>query len=225
MKITAKDLRNAAPRAAEIWLESIDINDDVPEHKFSRRFEHKMKKMIRKKRTSKRGKIAIAAAAILIVNVVLFFVPVNAQKEHLIDVVASFFKGSADYTYSSDEDYDGIFGTVTINNIPDRMNKVSDTFDELTNILRIVYEDKTGDYLEIVVLIIDKSISSYVSYDTENAEIEKINIGSNEATLITDSIEGTSALFWTEDMYSISISGYITRDEAIGIAESLEIEK
>lgn len=45
MKITEEMLYKCAPKAEKLWLNTLLSDDQIPDHKFSRRFEHKIKKI------------------------------------------------------------------------------------------------------------------------------------------------------------------------------------
>lgn len=230
MTISEKDLYEAAPLAFELWMEEANAQMPEEDHVFSRRFERKMNKLIRNQRRTPRmrkvvkwAKIASVAAAAVIAALGLFVVPVNADKEHLIDVVSDYFDGHASYTYTSDDTYDGKFGTVTIGYIPERMQEISRSYDKTFQTLTINYEDSAGYFLDIEIVLLEGNTAVTHGYDTDNASIQTIKLRRSEATLITDSSEGSNVLFWTEGNYLISISGYITTEEAIDIAESIEL--
>lgn len=46
MKITEEMLYKCAPKAEKLWLSSLPPDNQIPEHKFSRRFERKMRRFI-----------------------------------------------------------------------------------------------------------------------------------------------------------------------------------
>ena len=52
MKITEEMLYKCAPKAEKLWLSSLPPDNQIPEHKFSRRFERKMRRFIREQRRS-----------------------------------------------------------------------------------------------------------------------------------------------------------------------------
>ena len=50
MKITDSDLYQSVPKAEDLWLSRLPSDEKIPEHTFSRRFERKMKRLIREQR-------------------------------------------------------------------------------------------------------------------------------------------------------------------------------
>lgn len=52
MQITDDMLYQHAPEVRDLWLSTLPSDADIPEHKFSRRFERKMKRLIREQRRS-----------------------------------------------------------------------------------------------------------------------------------------------------------------------------
>lgn len=59
MQITDKMLYQYAAEARDLWLSALPSDADIPEHKFSRRFERKMKRLIREQRRSPQANKAI----------------------------------------------------------------------------------------------------------------------------------------------------------------------
>lgn len=232
MKITEQDLFEAAPRAAEIWMEGFSHQEDTEEHVFSKRFEKKMNRLIRdQKRTPRRRRfiraakvISGTAAAVLVFVMFAFLVPVNAQKEHFVDVIAKYFDGEATYTYSG-EDEAGEFGTVTIGYVPERMKEVSRTYDEILQELLVDYGDSEGHILKITISMMPANKASTVEYDTNDSTIKTVDVNGYDATLIIDEKDGFAILFWIEGSYVISIIGDITEEEVIRVAQDIKIIK
>ena len=77
MEITEEMLYKYAPKAEKLWLNSLPPDDQIPEHQFSRRFERKMKKLIRDQRRSPSMRqfmrIARQTAAVILIVVSLSF--------------------------------------------------------------------------------------------------------------------------------------------------------
>ena len=94
MKITEEMLYKCAPKAEKLWLSSLPPDNQIPEHKFSRRFERKMRRLIREQRRSlpMRKALQIArqtAAAILIAATLSFscLMTVEAYRAKFIEVI------------------------------------------------------------------------------------------------------------------------------------------
>lgn len=47
MKITDSQLYKYVPKAEKLWLSWLPTDEEIPEHIFSKRFERKMKRLIR----------------------------------------------------------------------------------------------------------------------------------------------------------------------------------
>ena len=52
MKLSEEMLYEHARKAEELWLNSLPSDDKIPEHRFSNKFERKMRKLIRSQRRS-----------------------------------------------------------------------------------------------------------------------------------------------------------------------------
>ena len=52
MKLSEEMLYEHARKAEELWLNSLLSDDKIPEHRFSNKFERKMRKLIRSQRRS-----------------------------------------------------------------------------------------------------------------------------------------------------------------------------
>ena len=54
MKITDSQLYKYVPKAEKLWLSWLPTDEEIPEHIFSKRFERKMKRLIRNQRRTPR---------------------------------------------------------------------------------------------------------------------------------------------------------------------------
>ena len=88
MQITDDMLYQHAPEVRDLWLSTLPSDADIPEHKFSRRFERKMKRLIREQRRSPQVNRVIrglrrVAAIILVIGILSFsgLMTVEAYRE------------------------------------------------------------------------------------------------------------------------------------------------
>lgn len=77
MKITDSQLYKYVPKAEKLWLSWLPTDEEIPEHIFSKRFERKMKRLIRnQRRTPRIRKIFLTAkritAAVLVLTMLSF---------------------------------------------------------------------------------------------------------------------------------------------------------
>ncbi len=139
MEITEEMLYKYAPKAEKLWLDSLPPDDQIPEHQFSRRFERKMKKLIRDQRRSPsmRQFMRIArqtAAAILIVVSLSFscLMTVEAYRAKFIEIVTEVFYDLTHFTFFSSWSEDMGLGGIEFSYLPDGMAEVQrETFDKM----------------------------------------------------------------------------------------------
>ena len=108
MKITEEMLYKSAEKAEELWLDTFPSDDELPKHKFSKRFERKMKKLRQTQRRSPAlnrfisisKRIAVIALAILTVSFSCLMC-VEAYREKFIQVITEIFEDLTQYSFSS----------------------------------------------------------------------------------------------------------------------------
>lgn len=219
MKITDEMLREAAPKACELWLATFP--DDLPEHIFSARFERKMEKLLRypyRHRRMRRLLIAVVAAALLTMTVgATVLPPVKAFRSGVVNVFSQLLPKSTDQTYTTDYDHEGPTKRPVLGWLPEGMVEGKRT--ELTNITRINFENTDGDRLSIYTKRITKGETPTSSFDTEDAKVSEITLHGTPATLITEDNEILLVFFI--DNYRCSVSGTVTAKEAVKVAENI----
>lgn len=94
MKITDSQLYKYVPKAEKLWLSWLPTDEEIPEHIFSKRFERKMKRLIRnQRRTPRIRKIFLTAkritAAVLVLTMLSFsgLMTVEAYREKFIEMI------------------------------------------------------------------------------------------------------------------------------------------
>lgn len=99
MKITDSQLYKYVPKAEKLWLSWLPTDEEIPEHIFSKRFERKMKRLIRnQRRTPRIRKIFLTAkritAAVLVLTMLSFsgLMTVEAYREKFIEKLKKFLK-------------------------------------------------------------------------------------------------------------------------------------
>lgn len=154
MEITEEMLYKYAPKAEKLWLNSLPPDDQIPEHQFSRRFERKMKKLIRDQRRSPSMRqfmrIARQTAAVILIVVSLSFsclMTVEAYRAKFIEVVTEVFYDLTHFTFLSSWSGDVGLGKIEFGYLPDGMAEVQrETFEE-TQGQTIYFEDDQGYHL------------------------------------------------------------------------------
>ena len=131
MKITEEMLYKCAPKAEKLWLSSLPPDNQIPEHKFSRRFERKMRRLIREQRRSlpMRKALQIArqtAAAILIAATLSFscLMTVEAYRAKFIEVITEVFYDLTHFSFFSSWHDDTELAEIEFSYLPEGINEV-----------------------------------------------------------------------------------------------------
>lgn len=233
MKITDEMLYEYVPKASELWMEEIlKEAEDYEDHVFSKRFERKMNRLIRNQKRTPRmrkvvkcAKIASVAAAVVLVMLGLFVVPVNAKGQTFIEILSDTGSNSSEYRFSGNGSYEWTISDISLGYLPERMVEIENNFDANLETLTLYYEnsDSNNEYLYITIDLIDKDSAMTMGINTKDSIVETIQLSGNDATLVDR--KDNITLFWIDEHYLIKISGYVTKEEAIKIANNLVITK
>lgn len=228
MEITEEMLYKCAPKAERLWLSSFPPDNQIPEHNFSRRFERKMRKLIREQRRSPpmRKALQIArqtAAAVLIVATISFscLMTVEAYRAKLIEVITEVFYDLTHFSFFSSWQGDMELGEIEFNYLPDGMDEVQRETFEGTQGQTIYLEDPEGRQLKVTQNLIDDDSSIDIILDTEDVDAITIPFGTDNAFLIIK--ENTTTLIWEDDPYLILMTGDISSEEIIEVANGISI--
>lgn len=197
----------------------------MPDHKFSRRFERKMKKLIRygyrelvryHKVTVKRLFICITAALIAAVVMALS-----------VGAVRDFFKNF----------FMEVFGThTTVQTFSDNINAPASIEDvymiDVPNGFDIIYRDEIFEWSPFIAYIYRKDNeyiffnqflkSEYdVNVNTENRPLDYVEIDGNDGYIV-DLGNNEYYISWDNGDYIFDISGNISKDELIEVANSVQ---
>lgn len=227
MQITDEMLYRHAPEARDLWLSTLPSDADIPEHKFSRRFERKMKRLIREQKRSPQANRMIrglrrVAAIILVIGILSFsgLMTVEAYREKVIEVITQVFHDLTNYRFiseESDSEQHVDLPDITFQYIPDGMEKVEDTARERYRY--ILYEAQDGNFFELTQTVIVDNSDYEKILDSEDAITEEFYLGDSEAVLNTKN--GTTTIFWTKDHILYSLCGTIDPTELKSVAEKI----
>jgi len=223
MKIDFTDemLREAVVRADIRELEAMPADHEI-EHEFSKRFERRMGKLIRRGKTGspvgaiaflRRHMVAFVAAIIILFASAMSVSAVRAAVFEFITEVYEkfthmFFEESPPSQESSDEF------------IVRRPSFIPEGFE-------LVDEKTAGP-----VLLVYENGSDYISYsqqrledvsmdiNTEGAELEEVEFNGHPAKYYSN--RGVQNLLWYDDEYLYMVSSTLDRDTVFRIAESVE---
>lgn len=228
MKITDEMLYQHAPEARDLWLSTLPNDADIPEHKFSRRFERKMKRLIREQRQSPRTNKIIrglrrVAAIILVVGILSFsgLMTVEAYREKVIEVVVQVFHDLTNYQFASEKNDTAQsveLPEITFQYIPDGMEKIEDSIRD--SFRYILYESKDGKFFELTQAVVITNSDYEKILDSENAETEEFYIGDSEA--ISNTKNGVTTILWTRDHVLYTLFGSIDQADLKIIAEKIK---
>lgn len=230
MKITDEMLYACAPKAEKLWLDSLPFDNEIPEHKFSKGFERKMKRLIRTQRRSPglnrfisvSKRIAVIALAVLTVSFSCLMC-VEAYREKFIKIITEVFEDLTQYSFFSSWNRNSKLDEIEFDYLPDGMSEIDRDYNPQANYQAIWFEDSIGQRFEISQDIMTKSKQSKVILDTEDAEATKIDFNGYDATLI---VKGNQTMLLCVDDFSyILLSGDFPPEEIIKIANGVNILK
>lgn len=211
MKLTDELLEQHAAEARDLWLSTLPQQEEVPPHKFSRRFERKMRRLRAEQRRSPRMNrvvhilryVAACAAVVLCIGGTAY-----AYRIGVIDTIIQVFREYTSITYSSETAAeDAEFPESTFGYIPEGMVRNEDECmnDEFMRIT--VYQNPNA---ESTFTIYEESIFSSggsVSHiDTENAVTDRFSIHGEEA--FSSVKDNTIIITWTNNDIAYTFVSY-----------------
>jgi hypothetical protein len=101
--------------------------------------------------------------------------------------------------------------------IPEGYSLINDLSGE--NYTNCIYIDINNNSLLYLQTIIDES--SNFEYDNENVEMKKCDINGYDGILIINQKENSIAVTWNDEFYAYSITGVLSEEEVIKMAESV----
>ena len=223
MKIDFTDemLREAVVRADIRELEAMPADYEI-EHEFSKRFERRMEKLIRRGKTGspvgaiaflRRHMVAFVAAIIILFASAMSVSAVRAAVFEFITEVYEKFTHIFFNESRSSSDSAGEFIVRRPSFIPEGFELVSE---KMAGPVLLVYE-KGSDYISYSQQRVED-----VSMDinTEGAELEELEFKGLPAKYYSN--QGVQNLLWYDDEYLYMVSSTLDRDAVFRIAESVE---
>lgn len=226
MKLTDELLEQHAAEARDLWLSTLPQQEEVPPHKFSRRFERKMRRLRAEQRRSPRMNrvvhilryVAACAAVVLCIGGTAY-----AYRIGVIDTIVQVFREYTSITYSSETAAeDAEFPESTLTYIPDGMERSEDErIEENDNYRFTVYTgtNNTKFYLEETAVISNSRDAQNIN--TEDAVVNHFVIDGEQA--ISSEKSENVMIVWTHKNISyILVTYYLSYDEALKIAEGIQ---
>jgi len=215
------------PKARDLWLSTLPQKADIPEHIFSKQFEKKMNKLLRRPRrvvylkTFKR-----TVAAVMIIATVMFSAAMTvdaAFRGRVIEVVVHVFNELTDYRFVSHEpekdQYEIPEYTETeFGYVPDGF--VEKEQDKGENYESVRYESDDGKFFILDRELVMAGDSFHMILDTESSEYEKFNMEEKEA--YSNTKNGNSVILWTDGDSVYHLRGNIALDELKKIASEIK---
>lgn len=219
--ITDSELYAAIDGAFDLWQSRYE--GDLPAHTFSAGFEEKIAAIPGTVRPTARRPLrtAVAVAAIaatLTMTIGADVVPAAKNfRSGMVEVVSQLLPKSTDQTYTADTDHEGETRRPVLNWLPEGM--VETKRDEGTTSSLLNYDNSKGKRLIVYVRRIKEGSLNTSSFDTEDTQVSEIIINGNPATLAVEN-DHVRLIFFI-DNYRCSLSGILTADEAVRIAENI----
>ncbi|ABZ85427.1 hypothetical protein HM1_2918 [Heliomicrobium modesticaldum Ice1] len=215
-------LREAVIKADICELEALPADHEI-EHEFSKRFERRMRKLVRRSKTGsaaggvvflRRRAVALAAAIVILLATAMSVSAVRAAVFEFITEVYEKFTHIFFNESQSSNDAAGKFIVRRPSFIPEGFELINE---KTAGPVLLVYE-KGSDYISYSQQRLED-----VSMDinTEGAELEELEFKGLPAKYYSN--RGVQNLLWYDDKYMYMVSSTLDRDIVFKIAESVEI--
>ncbi len=220
-----EELFDAFVRAAiREEIEHTEQQTHPVEHEFSARFDKKMKRLLRTQRRQawitehkrKICQIAAAAACVVLVSGILL-TRVEAVR---IPVMRFFFNVTDKYTEVIPQRERSSVSNAMQRYMPQYIpdDFAATDIDEQKTEVCITYEKEDG-----ACFILDFWVKAPdTSVDTENATVEEIQIQGSPA-IVVQKQGGKTYVIWTVNGHQYSVEGYLTKEQALRILESVPV--
>ena len=212
-------LKEAAWKANEYYLNSLPRDEDIT-HQFSRRFEKRMKKLIKQSKKKEvfvkpfrlRKRITILIASILIL--LASSMSVSAVRIAVFEFISNVYEKYTEIIFDSSGSIpNDEFVVFKPAYIPDGFMI---SLEDLDGSVYLEYV-KSSDY----ILYEQKRLEDVsIHINTEEIEVEDTEFNRHPAKYYSN--QGVQNLFWYDDFYMYSISSTLSKDKVYQIAESVQ---
>lgn len=227
IKITDTWLREKVSIVDKFLLEKLEAQE-IPEHQFSKRFERKMKKLIRAERHSENyrkvmafGKKAAVFFAVLLFSGFAVTMSVEANRHKLVEVIETVYSTHILQNFIVSDEA-GAFVAKEASYIPDGYELIERTIGK--NYTEYLYKDSAGKRIRLNSDLLNGSTA--IAIDSKHIVDTGITIKGNEIKMV-ERKNGQIVVIWTEGNISYRLNtDILPADEVIKIADSLKaIEK
>lgn len=213
MTITDEMLYGAAPRAAELFLETLPGRADCG-HRFSPKFQTDMRPLLSGKRRQWRRVLLAAAVA-----AALLAVTAGAFRETVFQMFrAESEEGGTRYAFRT-MDEPGTFTPIEVPHVPEGYEQTQEYLRETETYTRYILTFEGGDGRRFYV---EQQLTARLDMgfgDLSDYTLEHPDIHGAEAELYHNGED--TLLLWTEGGYVLEVSGALSREEAVEIAENI----
>jgi len=206
MMIDEAYLYEHMPEAEKYLLAEIPPDEEL-NHKFSRRFERKMKALIKyERRTPKERKfyrgMKIACAALAVILFVAFgsVMSVKAYRFRIIEFFIEVFTEETSYSVQEENPEGEIVVPVEPGYVPEGYKIKERVVNESEYF--VVFEQNYGNRIYY-----NQAVPSMVGryWDTEKSMVKEVPIGKQTVTLVEEN--GVRTVYWSDEKYVYSVMG------------------
>lgn len=229
MQVTDELLYRYAPMAENLWIGQLPSDDQIPEHTFSKRFEKRMRKLIKDQRRSPFMRHFLlmskrVAAVALVVSVLSFscLMTVEAYRVKFIEIVTEVFDNTINFIITPKHSRGtGKIEDVIFGYLPEDLVEVDRLEMSYGQGLTVTYVDSNGHLLDIYVEVISGQSTTDISINVEGSVVSNIMINGNEATAYTGA--DCEYLMWEDGDCLILITSELPYDETIKVAQNIQL--
>lgn len=227
MKITDNMLSEHAAEARDLWLAAC-VPEKIPEHRFSRKFNRQMRRLIREQKHSAKFNRSIrilqrTIAVLLVVITVSFgcIMSVEAYRVKFIDMVVRVFNDLTDYrfrSFESSENSETMFVPPALSYLPNTMHKIEEH--NSVNGYTVTYESDDGNFLDLTCTLFADNTDTHKIVDSENAEVTELTLHGEPVTVIEKN--GMTTFLWTNNNVLYHLYSNLSVDECYEIAVNMQ---
>lgn len=228
MKITDEMLFESASEAEDLWLHTLPDAKVIPEHKFSPKFERKMKKLIRKSRHSKQIDFILKSSKKVAIFCIIVFsltfsglMTVKAYREQFIQAVIEIYQTLTSFKFSSEENVEHPVGNISYSYFPDGNYKMEVIQNQGGRYYIEFKSVDSEDYIRVKQNAISSGSKETSYLDSEDAEQQQISINGYDGILLYK--KGKTIIQWTTDYYVFQISSNLAQTEVIKFANGINL--
>lgn len=216
-------LKQAFENYNDSVMEALPTDEELESINFSPRFEKKMQRLINRQKKPYYSMINTAAkrvaciAIIVLVGLTATTLSVEAIREPFINFVIETYEKFTSIIFQKDLPPEKLFFTEAIPKyIPDGFVLETQEDDEFG--LMMVYKNAENEY---IIYSIETADAMTIQLDTENTNCNKIEINNSDGIIYEN--KGEVTVVFADEQNVFTVSGDISRSDAMKIAKSIKI--